>query len=248
MYGVVLLDSEEYGGTGDETKKEKMSKGNSIRGAQRKRLADITNLQQQPPKFPNEQPKNKVSPAVAKDYAEQLHKENMALVKILADRNTIIELSGVELQKLRTNLEKLKEQNWKLAQANNQILADLNSGKERLHELQHELGCKNGILKAMKLELEGKRKAKKVPCEIVPNKSSKVGRIEKDHGAETSLANIGDDKFCNTERRLSKPQSLELTTLEQAHAIEKVDNKRRCLRRQSARFKSEKTGTLWRLF
>ncbi|KAJ7970459.1 Shugoshin-1 [Quillaja saponaria] len=215
-----------------------MAKGNSVGGAQRKKLADITNLQQQPLKFSNEQAKKQYAPAMSKDYIDQLHKENMTLMKSLADRHTIIELSVVEIQKLRTNLEKLKKQNWQLAQANNQMLADLNANKERLRELQHELGCKNGMLKAMKLESEGKRKTMKLPCEIVPNK---VGRIENEQGAETSQADIGDDKLCNTEKwRLSKPQSLGSNNCEKVHAMEKVDNKRRCLRRQSARFKSEK--------
>ena len=35
----------------------------------------------------------------------------------------VIELSGMELQKLRINLQKMQQQNFQLAQANSQMLA-----------------------------------------------------------------------------------------------------------------------------
>ncbi|CAH2074183.1 unnamed protein product [Thlaspi arvense] len=97
---------------------------------QRRKLADISNLQ---------------------DNAKQ---ENMTLMKALAHRNKIIELSGVEFQKLRINLRNVQEKNLQLAQANSHMLAELNTNRDRLKLLQHELGCKNVLLKARKMQLE----------------------------------------------------------------------------------------------
>ncbi|EYU39649.1 hypothetical protein MIMGU_mgv11b021658mg, partial [Erythranthe guttata] len=48
----------------------------------------------------------------------------------------------------------MQEQNQQLASSNSQMLADLNSGKDRLKVLQHELGCTSGLLKARKFQLE----------------------------------------------------------------------------------------------
>ncbi|KAJ4899259.1 Uncharacterized protein Rs2_13210 [Raphanus sativus] len=47
----------------------------------------------------------------------QLEKENMTLMKALAHRNKIIELSGVEFQKLRINLRNVQEKNLQLARS-----------------------------------------------------------------------------------------------------------------------------------
>ncbi|KAL3838273.1 hypothetical protein ACJIZ3_022864 [Penstemon smallii] len=123
--------------------------------AVRRKLADISNLPQKQRLLIQEE-KSQSIPTNTKEYIDQLQKEHMALVKMLAQRNKIIEQSGIELDRLRVNLLKLKEQNHQLALQNSQMLADLNSGKDRLKALQHELGCKNGLLKARKLELEDK--------------------------------------------------------------------------------------------
>ncbi|KAI3725372.1 hypothetical protein L1987_65159 [Smallanthus sonchifolius] len=59
------------------------------------------------------------------------------------------------MQKLRVTLEKVKQQNLQLAQSNSQMLAELNSVKERQKALNHEIGCKNGLIIAKNLELGG---------------------------------------------------------------------------------------------
>uniref|UniRef100_M4CNL2 Shugoshin C-terminal domain-containing protein n=1 Tax=Brassica campestris TaxID=3711 RepID=M4CNL2_BRACM len=119
---------------------------------QRRKLADISNLNTEE----THQQQNLLSSS--KDYPEKLQKayslfhfhlfvENMTLMKALAHRNKIIELSGVEFQKLKINLRKVQENNMHLAQANTHMLA--------LKLLQHELGCKNvllGVRKKMQLE------------------------------------------------------------------------------------------------
>ncbi|KAI5648552.1 hypothetical protein M9H77_34557 [Catharanthus roseus] len=147
--GFVVLETESNKASlGDKPNVEKEKK-TSFGNIPRKKLADISNLPQQA----------RVS-ITTKEYIEQLKKENLALLKILAERNKIIEVTGIELQKMRVNIQKLQQQNLQLAQSNNQMLADLNSGKDRLKVLQHELGCKNGLLRAKKLEIEERLKAK----------------------------------------------------------------------------------------
>jgi predicted nuclease with TOPRIM domain len=74
----------------------------------------------------------------------------MTLMKALAHRNKLVELSGIEIQKLRINLRSVQEKNLQLAQANSQMLAELNTNRDRLKDLQHELGCKNALLKVKK--------------------------------------------------------------------------------------------------
>uniref|UniRef100_A0A452YC21 Uncharacterized protein n=1 Tax=Aegilops tauschii subsp. strangulata TaxID=200361 RepID=A0A452YC21_AEGTS len=59
------------------------------------------------------------------DGIARLVKENSDLVKLLEERDKFIELSGAELQNLRLA-------NWQLAQANSQMLAELNLGKNRV--------------------------------------------------------------------------------------------------------------------
>jgi hypothetical protein len=45
------------------------------------------------------------------------------LLSLVLVDSKIIELSGIELQKLRINLQKIQQQNLQLAQANSQMLA-----------------------------------------------------------------------------------------------------------------------------
>ncbi|KAM3692717.1 hypothetical protein ACB098_08G108500 [Castanea mollissima] len=153
----------------------------------------------------------------------------MTLVKLIAERNKIIELSGAELQKMRVSLQKLQLQNWNLAQSNSQMLAELNLGKDKLKELRHELGCKNALLKAKNMVLE-------------------EGEVA---AAEQSLhVTNGDDKTCKrSRRRTARSQSMgPSTTHQKVVDKEKVENKRRCLRRQSARFKSQEREPTENLF
>ncbi|XVE68772.1 hypothetical protein DITRI_Ditri09bG0096800 [Diplodiscus trichospermus] len=205
----------------------------SIGNAPRKGLSDITNLQQQP-KVLAQGAKLQVQPASlrSKDYIDQLQQEIMALMKVLADRNKIIESSGIELQKLRINLEKFQQQNLQLAQANSQMLAELNSGKDRLKALKHELGCKNAVLKAIKSEKEAKTTAS--GNEVATHKCGKAGESLKEEDGESK-------PFNRSRRRQSK--SLCLSNTKPVDAKEAVDNKRACLRRQSARLKAPEPET-----
>ncbi|GMP45394.1 hypothetical protein CsSME_00013935 [Camellia sinensis var. sinensis] len=50
----------------------------------------------------------------------------------------------------------MRQQNLQLAQSNSQMLTELYSEKDRLKVLQHELGSKNALLNAKKLEWKEK--------------------------------------------------------------------------------------------
>ncbi|CAA2960208.1 shugoshin-1 isoform X1 [Olea europaea subsp. europaea] len=152
----------------------------------------------------------------------------MALVTMLAQRNKIIEQSGIELEKLRVNLLKMQEQNQQLAQSNTQMLAELNSGKDRLRALQHELGCKNGLLRARQLQLEEKERMK--PCQ---NVDSEVMLIKCEDPGESLIEDRGDKKPRNTRKR-----SQSYSSSDQVQSKDKTE-KRSSVRRQSARFKAE---------
>ncbi|XLT24353.1 hypothetical protein HN873_055645, partial [Arachis hypogaea] len=55
--------------------------------------------------------------------------ERMTLLKLLAEKNKIIEWTKAEMQMLRGNVQKLQLQNWNLAQSNTHMLAAEASGK-----------------------------------------------------------------------------------------------------------------------
>ncbi|XP_023550313.1 SHUGOSHIN 2-like isoform X3 [Cucurbita pepo subsp. pepo] len=226
----ISLDSKNYG-VGASQNMEiagvKTMKSSKVGGAQRKRLSDISNLKEQPV-LQKGDTKQQSSLLKTYEYVDKLQKENMALTKVLAERNRIIEISGNELETLRTNFQKLQQQNLQFAQANSQMLAELNSGKERLKALQHELGCKNGILRSRKLDLERKGKA----ATFQPGGVGTAGCSE---AAESMNTNEGNMPCKTNRRRQSRQESFGTSVLKTE--VQKVESKRP--RRQSARFKTE---------
>ncbi|KAI5578452.1 hypothetical protein POPTR_008G032600v4 [Populus trichocarpa] len=234
MEGILVLDSENINVAGNKIKGEKLGEGSMVGIAPRRTLADISNfpvsrktLAEVSSVSQRNQDGKSQSVLVGKDYIEKLQREIMALTKIVVDRNKIIELSAIELQKLRIRFQQLQQQNQHLAQTNSQMLAELNAGKDKLKVFQHELGCKNGLLDAINLEL--KEKAKKVRCRI---KRNEVETIKGDGAAQLSQPEE-ENKPCNPKRkRQSNVQSLETRPV-QPQTKENADKKR-----QSARFKS----------
>ncbi|KAL1096166.1 hypothetical protein V6Z11_D06G206000 [Gossypium hirsutum] len=244
MENLTTLDTGTADVAGDKLKGEIKENRCSMGNMSRKGLTDISNLQQQP-KLLNQGAKLLLQTASlgTKDYIDKLQQENMMLMKVLADRNKVIELSGIELQKLRINLEKFQQQNMVLAQANSQMLAELNSSKDRLKALKHELGCKNALLKAIKLELG-------------TNKCGKVGESHDEEDGENKPCNMngcgetgeslkGEDeenKPCNMTR---KRQSYDLgpCNIKPVQGKEGVKNKRMYAKRQSARHKTQAETT-----
>ncbi|CAN7069718.1 unnamed protein product [Brassica rapa subsp. trilocularis] len=151
MSSATVLDDDNYAAQEVRIHKEPLTSS-----AQRRKLADISNLDREE----TQQQQNLLFSS--KEYAAKLEKalpfctliENMTLMKALAHRNKIIELSGVEIQKLRINLRNVQEKNLQFAQANSHMLAELNTNRDRLKLLQHELGCKNVLLEARKMQTE----------------------------------------------------------------------------------------------
>ncbi|KAB2026274.1 hypothetical protein ES319_D06G208300v1 [Gossypium barbadense] len=233
MENLTTLDTGTADVAGDKLKGEIKENRCSMGNMSRKGLTDISNLQQQP-KLLNQGAKLLLQTASlgTKDYIDKLQQENMMLMKVLADRNKVIELSGIELQKLRINLEKFQQQNM-----------ELNSSKDRLKALKHELGCKNALLKAIKLELG-------------TNKCGKVGESHDEEDGENKPCNMngcgetgeslkGEDeenKPCNMTR---KRQSYDLgpCNIKPVQGKEGVKNKRMYAKRQSARHKTQAETT-----
>ncbi|KAK9691182.1 hypothetical protein RND81_09G181600 [Saponaria officinalis] len=205
----------------------------------RKRLSDITNMHSQP-KSPLKDQEN-VLPVLddssSKNYVQQLLKENAVMVKLIQEKDKIIELNGVELQKLRVTLQRMQMQNLQLAQSNSQMLAEINTAKDRLKALQHDLACKDALHKAKMLELQEKAKVQFEKNSTV-NVETKPGNADVEQSEPTGDKN--ENKVPKTKRgRAERSQSLGATS--SLHAVDKeiVENKRRCLRRQSARLKPQ---------
>ncbi|KAI5322467.1 hypothetical protein L3X38_031539 [Prunus dulcis] len=110
---------------------------------------------------------------------------------------------------------------------------ELNLGREKVKTLQHELLCKDALLKAKNLEIE-------VKAEKCQNTESQVSKLkEVDEAALHKADNYGEP--CNdNKRRVTRSRSMgPSTACPKVENKEKVENKRRCLRRQSARFRSQ---------
>ncbi|XP_060212488.1 SHUGOSHIN 2-like isoform X1 [Lycium barbarum] len=237
----------------------KASLGNN---ATRKKLADISNIPEEM-RFTCQNEKAERSSVCSKEFLDKLQKENMALMKIVAEKkyplfvdflvsigtitfvlvsllpcslipvlySKIIELAGAEIQKMRINLQQMQKKNHELAQSNSQMLAELNSAKDRLKAVQHELGCKNGLIKAKKLEAE--EIAKQKMCQQL---NDEVKPVKCEEAADSSLGNGDNDRPAKFKR---KPQSKSLDSNKQVQPQDMAENKRPCVRRQSARFKRE---------
>lgn len=214
-------------------KGERTVKRASFGHAPRKALSDITNSPLRAEAPCNDGKQLQLSPAT-RDYVNQLLEEKMALIKVIEERNKTIELSGAELQKLRISYQKTQLQNWNLAQSNSQMLAELQSGREKLRILQHELVCKDTVIKTKNLELQGKEE---VNCQ------KKVAKIKEEEEKKATESLKPDDraKPCNRDRkRGQKSRSMvPVSTSKQDDKKGKVENKRRCTRRHSARFESQ---------
>ncbi|KAK8517092.1 hypothetical protein V6N13_092379 [Hibiscus sabdariffa] len=236
-----ILDTEIAIVAGNKLKGEIMENRCSMGNESRKGLSDISNLQQHP-KVLNQGAKLPDSIGT-KEFIDKLQQENMMLMKVLADRNKVIKLSGIELQKLRINLEKFQQQNLLLAQANSQMLAELNLSKDRLKALKHELGCKDAVLKAIKLELG----TNKCGTEVEPQKENDgEGKLRnmnrRSESDESHEEDQGEDKPCNTNRK-RQSYCLGPSNIKPVQVKEGVENKRVCSRRRSSRRKAQEPET-----
>ncbi|KAJ8767815.1 hypothetical protein K2173_020755 [Erythroxylum novogranatense] len=208
-------------------KGERMAKRSALGTIVRKRLSDITNSQSQPELGIIEEKDIQVSDS-AEQFINELLQEKAVLVKLIEESNKSIELSGNELRNLRMNSQKLQLQNWNLAQSNNHILAELNLGREKLKAVKHEIVLKDALLKAKNLELQGNGDA---------NCQKTCTQLEA--GCSHKANDDGRSSNCNRSRTARSRSMGPSTTLQQGTEELKIENKRRCLRRESATFKSQ---------
>ncbi|XP_066341221.1 shugoshin-1-like isoform X2 [Miscanthus floridulus] len=127
------------------------------RASRRKTLCDITNLSKRDPADLPVVPDESACPAApapasaggVEKFAQLV--KNEELVRHLAERDEIIQLSGAEIQKLRVA-------NSELARTNSQMMAEVNLARNRLKALQHELACSRASLKVKTSDLEDVKK------------------------------------------------------------------------------------------
>ncbi|KAH7691977.1 Shugoshin C-terminal protein [Dioscorea alata] len=161
------------------------------RTTRRKQLSDITNTVDsvRRGRFDGggEENAKALSCSSSSDHVAHLLKENAALLKVIGDKDKVIEMNGIELQKLRVSLQKASLQNAHLAQTNSMMLAELNFSKERLRALQHEMGCTMAALKSKTVELEEEKLAKK-QCLTISTKEEKLTK------KQCSMMNTEEEK------------------------------------------------------
>ncbi|KAL5213204.1 hypothetical protein ABZP36_024051 [Zizania latifolia] len=141
-------------------------------------LADITNT-------------GKPNPPESIHTIADVLKENAKLRHLLAERTKLIEARTVEMQRVRLALLAVQQKNLQLVQANSQMLAEINQGKDRLKVLQHELACTTAVLKIKDSELEQKnktarqpqKKAKVLETKATPSRRAQAEAHEKATGA-----------------------------------------------------------------
>ncbi|XP_024025603.1 SHUGOSHIN 2 [Morus notabilis] len=165
--------------------------------------------------------------ADGKYYVEKLEKKlekaKVELMKVLADRNKLIEHCVVELRKLRVNLYSLQFTSLFT------LFFFL-----QLKVVQHELGCKNGLLIARKVEA-GER-GKIITCLDYNNVA---GSSHHDETAKSSQADKETKPSNANKRKQARNQSLGCPPVKAVCAKEEVNKRRSCSRRQSARLKSK---------
>ncbi|CDY21236.1 BnaC03g53880D [Brassica napus] len=193
-------------------------------------LSDITNSQSQ------DEFNHQETDLERSEQVNRLIKENVALVKLLEERDKTIELSRYELRNLREGIHKLKVQNWSLAQTNFQLLAEINLARNKVKALNPEVTCKNAFLKATYCEQEKDENTQPRNAPAAQN----VLKISDEESEKPSVPN---------RRRYIRGKSIGAST---AHKIEgekeKSETKRRQLRRKSARVRSATQEVIDNLF
>ncbi|KAH9700362.1 Shugoshin [Citrus sinensis] len=109
-----------------------------------------------------------------------------------------------------------------------QLIKEINLGREKVKALQHELVCKDALIKAKSIV---KEEGEKVIEECVPKANENVKTCERNRRRSTRCKSMGPS-----------------TTRQKVAEKENVENKRRCVRRQSARFKSQERAPTENLF
>uniref|UniRef100_A0A0E0EYM1 Shugoshin C-terminal domain-containing protein n=1 Tax=Oryza meridionalis TaxID=40149 RepID=A0A0E0EYM1_9ORYZ len=188
--------------------------------ARRKTLCDITNLRPRPAAAVEQ---DGATCAAGADGVAQAQLENSELVRLLEERDKIIELSGTELQKLRLA-------NWQLAQANSQMLAELNLGRDRLKKLQHQLACSRAVIATKTSELEEAKKAMKRNRNLpLPEKAPPASETAQQQQGSDRAAQIKDGDVVNPEPAAASDASHAASTKKLSNASRKRMQRSRSL-------------------
>ncbi|KAG7559712.1 hypothetical protein ISN45_Aa05g012980 [Arabidopsis thaliana x Arabidopsis arenosa] len=200
-----------------------MMKRSSFSPKMRQSLSDITNSQSQ------EELNLHGIGSQPSEHINRLMKENVALVKLLEERDKTIELSRYELRNLREGIYKLQVQNWSLAQSNSQFLGEINLARNKVKALHHEVTCKNALLKTKCFEQEKGENTK-------PRNALTTENVLK----ITDEDSPSPKSFVRNRRRFIRSKSLggASTANKNEAEKEKSETKRRHLRRRSARVRS----------
>uniref|UniRef100_A0A0E0M8C2 Shugoshin C-terminal domain-containing protein n=1 Tax=Oryza punctata TaxID=4537 RepID=A0A0E0M8C2_ORYPU len=195
--------------------------------ARRKTLCDITNLRPRPPAAVEQDGATCAADGVAQAqlvkarspilcFASLRSPENSELVRLLEEREYVPEITGFLHQFTRyvfewmgilmikiielsgTELQKLRLANWQLAQANSQMLAELNLGRDRLKKLQHQLACSRAVITAKTSELEEAKKAMKRNRNL-PEKAPPASETAQQQQGSDRAAQIKDGDVVNPE-------------------------------------------------
>ncbi|CAH9135997.1 unnamed protein product [Cuscuta epithymum] len=170
---------------------------------------------------------------------EKYEMGNKALTNALLERVKLIEMTGNEIQRLRAYLQKMQHQNLQLAQSNTQKLAELKLCRQQMKTLQHDLGCKNGMLKAMKLEAE--------PKKVTPHREIFLNTIPEAQPIRMEEEDIVDDLNGDADKdysgfQKSKRRRQSKSSAPSNHQVQprvNTDIKRLSVRKLSGRLKHE---------
>ncbi|GAB2222661.1 hypothetical protein Droror1_Dr00016781 [Drosera rotundifolia] len=203
--------------------------GARIRGA----LEDISNAQVKPSQL-NRGEKERPGLAIIANEQNQvdlLLKEKAVLKKEIADRDKLVELSMIKLQKLQMELQQLRLQNSLFAQEKSQMSAELRAGNDKLKVLEHELRCVRNVLLTRNLEFQEIMKARRLHQQT----SARMEVTECQETGESLQVDKDDNNKPCSPKEIDQSKVPETSTVKHVQTKEKIGNRRR----QSSRFKVE---------
>ncbi|KAJ3693110.1 hypothetical protein LUZ60_012205 [Juncus effusus] len=166
------------------------------------------------------------------NYVE-IMKQNNQLLKILAEKNKMIELSAFEIQKLKIELQRSKQQNGQLAQSHSQMLAELNLGRDRLKNLQHEVKSSSLVVQQQKKEIKEKNNLIKQLTEKITAQQGKmadmavnVPLLDKKQKAEPQckIAATTTNNVIHVEESKPESNNRKIRRLSRAPKVQKVNS------------------------
>ncbi|CAN8277836.1 unnamed protein product [Cochlearia groenlandica] len=208
-----------------------MTKRSSFSHKTRHSLSDITNSRPQ-----QQQQEELILQETGLEQSEKVNrlmKENLALVKLLEERDETIEHNKYEMRNLREGMHRLQVQNLSLAQTNSQFFAEINLARNKMKALHHEVTCKNALLKTKCYEPQKEENTQ--PRNLVTT--------ENNNKLETTDEESEKPYVPNRRKFIRSKSFRAFTEYETDVEKEKSQTKRRQSRRKSARLRSSSQET-----